>query len=140
MRRFILFLFFAIVIFLVVSALTPFPENYLSKLMPDNKLYFLKIWHEKSVIFFTFDVAKRADKYREFAEERAYEAQEMVGQGKIELAEKLNEVYKNYLNKAEEAMKRAIEKAIRQGEEELQKELEEKVDDIMNKIKEGIKL
>jgi len=140
MRRFISFLIFLIIVFIIIGAYTSFPKNYLSKLMPDDKLYFLKIWYEKSVIFFTFDVIKRTDKYKEFAEERAFEAQEMIKQGKTDLAEKLEEVYQSYLDKAKEAAKQAIEKAIRRGEEELQKQLEEKVDDIMNKIKEGIKL
>ena len=110
------------------------------KISPDSKLYFLKIWWEKIVIFFTFDPVKRAEKYKIFAEKRAYEAKEMLLKGKTGLADKLKEVYTAYLNKAKDALNKAIQKAVDRGKESLKQQLEKMVDDIMNKIKEGIKL
>ncbi len=108
--------------------------------MPDSPFYFLKIWYEKVVIFFTFDLAKRAERYTTFAEKRAYEAEEMVKEGKIDLAAKLEETYKSYLNKAKEALEKAIQKAIDKKKEELKRELDKKVEEIMNKLKESINL
>lgn len=135
-----------ILIFLgfVVSAnhvLAAFPNDLPGpKISPDSKLYFLKIWWEKIVIFFTLDPVKRAEKYKVFAEKRAYEAKEMLLKGKTGLADKLKEVYTAYLNKAKDALNKAIQKAVDKGKESLRQQLEKMVDDIMNKIKEGIKL
>lgn len=110
------------------------------KVMPDSKLYFLKIWWEKIVIFFTFNTINKAEKYKIFAEKRAYEAQEMFEKGKIELANKLKETYESYLNKAKEKLEQAIQKAIDKKKEQLKQELEKKIDEIMEKIKQTINL
>lgn len=109
-------------------------------LMPDSKLYFLKIWYEKIVVFFTFDLAKKAEKYRIFAEKRVYEGKEMIKKGKQELADKQKELYKYYLNKAEKALEKAIQKAMAKKKEEAAKELEKQVEDIKNKLKESFKI
>jgi len=110
------------------------------KISPDSKLYFLKIWWEKIVILFTLDSVKRAERYKVFAEKRAVEAKEMLLKGKTGLADKLKEVYTAYLNKAKDALNKAIQKAIDKGKKSLRQQLEKMVDDIVNKIKEGIKL
>jgi hypothetical protein len=108
--------------------------------MPDNVFYFLKIWYEKAVIFFTFDLAKRAERYRTFAEKRAYEADEMIKEGKTDLAQKAEDMYKSYLNKAQDALEKAIQKAIDKKKEELKQELEKKVEEIKNQINNSINL
>ncbi len=110
------------------------------QIMPDSPFYFLKIWYEKIVLFFTFDAAKKAEKYKTFAEKRAYEAREMVEKGRGDLADKLKETYKSYLNKAKEKLERAVEKAMNQKKEQLRKELEQRVEEIKIKIKEAVNL
>lgn len=79
-------------------------------LMPDSPFYFLKIWYEKVVIFFTFNVAKKAERYKTFAEKRLYEGQQMIKEGKQDLANKEKDLYKYYLNKAQTALEKAIQK------------------------------
>jgi hypothetical protein len=113
-----------------------FSDNF----KPDSKLYFLKIWWEKIVLFFTFDAEKRAEKYQAYAEEKAIEIEKMVADGKPAVAEKLKGIYEKYLNKAKDALNEAIQKAIDKGKENLKQELEKMVEDLMNKIKEGIKI
>jgi len=110
------------------------------EIMPDSPFYFLKILWEKLVIFLTFNTVKKAEKYKVFAEKRAYEAQEMLKKGKEELAEKAKELYKFYLNKALNKLEAEIKKAIEHRAEQVQKELEEKVEDIKNKLKDTIKI
>jgi len=123
------------------SALAKFPDDLpVFSAMPDNVFYFLKIWYEKVVLFFTFDLVKRAERYKTFAEKRAYEAEEMAKEGKGDLAAKLEETYKSYLNKAKEVLEKAIQKAVDKKKEELKQELDKKVEEIMNKLKESINL
>jgi hypothetical protein len=123
------------------AALAKFPDDLpVFSAMPDSVFYFLKIWYEKVVLFFTFDLVARAERYKTFAEKRAYEADEMIKEGKPELAAKLEETYKFYLNKAKEALEKAIQKAIEKQKEELKQELDKKVEEIMNKLKESIHL
>ncbi|MDP2934455.1 MAG: DUF5667 domain-containing protein [bacterium] len=123
------------------AAQAGFPDDLpIFSAMPDNVFYFLKIWYEKIVIFFTFDLVKRAERYTTFAEKRAYEAEEMVKEGKVDLAAKVEETYKSYLNKAKEALEKAIQKAIDKKKEALKQELDKKVEDVMNKLKESINL
>jgi hypothetical protein len=125
----------------VASALAKFPDDLpVVSAMPDSVFYFLKIWYEKVVLFFTFDLAARGERYKIFAEKRAYEADEMIKEGKIDLAQKAEETYKSYLNKAKEALEKAIQKAIDKQKEELKQELDKKVEEIMNKLKESIHL
>lgn len=123
------------------AALAKFPDDLPGpSAMPDNVFYFLKIWYEKVVVFFTFDLVKRAERYKTFAEKRAYEADEMIKEGKVDLAKKAEETYKSYLNKAKEALEKAIQKAIDKKKEALKQELDKKVEEIMNKLKESINL
>ena len=123
------------------SDLAKFPDDLPGPhLMPDNKLYFLKIWYEKVVIFFTFNVVKRAERYKTFAEKRYYEGQEMIKKGKEDLAVKQEELYKYYLNKAKETLEKAIQKAMEKKKEQLAQELQKKVEEIKNKLTESIKL
>jgi len=110
------------------------------KISPDSKLYFLKVWWEKTVLAFTFSPTKKAEEYKTFAEKRAAEAQEMIAKGKPAVAEKLNAVYKDYLNKAKDLLNKEIQKAVDKGKESLKQQLQKMVDDVMNKIKEGIKI
>ena len=123
------------------AALAKFPDDLpVFSAMPDSIFYFLKIWYEKAVLFFTFDLVARAERYKTFAEKRAYEADEMVKEGKVDLAVKLEETYKSYLNKAKEVLEKAIQKAIDKKKEALKQELDKKVEEIMNKLKESINL
>lgn len=135
---------FVIIFSFLLSAnkiLAKFPDDLPGpRVMPDSPFYFLKTWYEKIVIFFTFDAIKKAEKYKIFAEKRAYEAKEMIIKGKDELAEKQKELYNFYLNKAKEKLEKALQRAIKQGKEEAKKELEKKVEEIKIKINETIKL
>ena len=110
------------------------------EVMPDSPFYFLKIWYEKIVLFFTFSTTKKAEKYKIFAEKRIYEIKKMTDKGRQDLAEKVKEVYKSYLNKAQEKLEKAIRKALEQKKEELMRELEKKIEEIKIKIKETINL
>ena len=141
MKKIIISIIILIFFFTSSNVLAKFPDDLPGpKVMPDSKLYFLKIWYEKLVIFFTFDLVKKAEKYKVFAEKRAYEAKEMLIKGKDELAEKQKELYNFYLNKAKEKLEKALQRAIKQGKEEAKKELEKKVEEIKIKINETIKL
>jgi len=123
------------------EALAKFPDDLpVFSAMPDSPFYFLKIWWEKVVIFFTFDVAIKAEKYRIFAEKRAYEGQKMVEEGKVDLAQKVQVMYGEYLNKAKGYLERAIQKAIERGEDALKAELDKKVEEIKSKTIESIHL
>lgn len=110
------------------------------KIPADSKFYFLKIWWEKIVIFFTFGAENRAERYKAFAEKRAAEAKEMALKGKTDLADKLKEVYQSYLNKAKDALNNAIQKAIEKQKENLKQALEKKLDEIMQKIKDSLSI
>jgi thymidylate kinase len=141
MEKILILIPILILIFSAGSVQAKFPDDLPGpQIMPDSSFYFLKIWYEKIVLFFTFDVVKKAERYKTFAEKRAYEAKEMFKQGKDELAEKTKEIYKSYLDKARERLEKAVQKAMRQGREKLQQELEQKVDEIKNKIKEAVNL
>lgn len=121
--------------------LAAFPDDLPGpKISPDSKLYFLKVWWEKIVLAFTFNPTEKAEKYKAFAEKRAIEAREMIAKGKPLIAEKLNAVYKDYLNKAKDLLNKEIQKAVDKGKETLKQQLQKMVDDVMNKIKEGIKI
>ncbi|MFH1129276.1 MAG: DUF5667 domain-containing protein [Patescibacteria group bacterium] len=123
------------------NVLAVFSDDLLGpKISPDSKLYFLKVWWEKIVLAFTFNPEKKAEAYKAFAEKKAIEAKQMILVGKPAIAEKLNAVYKSYLNKAKDILNKEIQKAVDKGKETLKQQLEKMVDDIMNKIKEGIKI
>jgi hypothetical protein len=141
MKKLIIFLILIGFLFSAGRAMAKFPNDLPGpKIDPDSKLYFLKIWWEKIVIFFTFNTEAKAERYRIFAEKRAAEAKEMALKGKTELASKLKDAYIKYLNKAKDTLNKAIQKAVDKGKESLKQQLEQMVDDIMNKIKEGIKI
>lgn len=133
---------FIVLIGFLVSAsnvLAAFPNDLPGpKISPDSKLYFLKIWWEKLVIFFTFDAEKRAERYQAFAEKRVAEAKEMLSKGNVTLAEKLKGVYESYLNKAKDALNKAIQKAIDKQKEALRQRLEQELDELMEKIKDSL--
>lgn len=141
MRKIIIFLILFSFIISTNFAWAKFPDDLPGPhLMPDNKLYFLKIWYEKIVVFFTFNLAKKAEKYKIFAEKRAYEAKEMIKEGKKDLALKQEELYRYYLNKAYDALEKAIQKAMAKKKEGLVKELQKQVEDIKIKLKESFKV
>lgn len=133
----------AIILFVLLGVIIGANQVYASfsdNIKPDSKLYFLKTWWEKIVLFFTFDAEKRAEKYQLYAEEKAEQIEEMVAAGKPMVAEKLKGIYEKYLNKAKDILNKAIQKAIDKGKEEMKQQLEKMVEDLMNKIKEGIKI
>jgi len=125
----------------VSHVLAVFPNDLPGPKIPaDSKFYFLKIWWEKIVTFFTFGAENRAERYKAFAEKRAAEAKEMALKGKTDLADKLKEVYQSYLDKAKDALNKAIQKAIEKQKENLKQALEEKLDEIMQKIKDSLSI
>ncbi|MFH1308403.1 MAG: DUF5667 domain-containing protein [Patescibacteria group bacterium] len=130
-----------ILIFLIILGFL-LSANYayagVSDLMPDSPFYFLKIWYEKLVLFFTFNAETKAEKYRLFAEKRALEAKQMVLKGKDSLVDGLKEKYTEYLNKAKDKLEAAIRKAVENKKEDIKKRLEQKVDEITNKLLESI--
>lgn len=109
-------------------------------IMPDSPFYFLKIWYEKIVLFFTFNLEKKAEKYKIFAEKRAYEIKQLITKGKGDLAEKPKEIYKSYLDKAKQKLEKAIQKAIDKKKDDLRQRLEQKLEEIKNKIMQTINL
>ena len=85
-----------ILILIPNSALAKFPDDLPGpEIMPDSVFYFLKIWYEKIVLFFTFNLEKKAEKYKIFAEKRAYEIKQLITKGKGDLAEKPKETLDN---------------------------------------------
>jgi len=110
------------------------------EIMPDNPFYFLKIWYEKIVLFFTFDATKKAERYKAFAEKRVYEMKKMAEEGKDSLIKKAKNICESYLNKAQEKLEKAVKKAVEQKKEKLIQELEKKIEEIKIKIKETINL
>lgn len=152
MKKILILILILILIFLPIQANPPrvgspsrveagFPDDLPGpSVMPDSPFYFLKIWYEKIVLFFTFDAVKKVEKYKTFAEKRAYEIKEMIERGKEDLAEKPKEIYKSYLNKALNKLEGLIKKATERKKEELRQELEKKVEEIKNKLKQAIKI
>lgn len=125
----------------VSHVLAAFPNDLPGPKIPaDSKFYFLKIWWEKIVAFFTFGAENRAERYKAFAEKRAAEAKEMLLKGNAELAEKLKGVYQSYLDKAKDALNKAIQKAINKQKENLKQQLEQKLEEIMKKIKDSLSI
>lgn len=140
MRIFIVFIIIFSFTFANVAE-AKFPDDLPGpKVMPDSPFYFLKIWYEKFILFFTFDAVKKADKYKTFAEKRAYEIKEMLAKGKNDLVKKLKDAYKSSLNKAKEKLEKAINKAVEQKRQELKQELERKLDEIKLRLIESINL
>lgn len=139
MKKIIIFLILFGFLISTKSVLAKFPDDLPGPhLMPDSKLYFLKLWYEKIVLFFTFDAVKRAEKYKTFAEKRAYEIRKMIEEGKADLVEKPKKIYQSYLDKAQEILEKAIKKAVDRRKEELKQELEKKIEEIKSKFKEQI--
>lgn len=98
------------------------------QVMPDSSLYFLKIWYEKVILFFTFGDAKKAEQYSKLAERRLYEAEKMAKERRDELTKKALAAYEECLNKAitkaEEAKKEAQEGAKKKAQERANQALE----------------
>jgi catalase len=115
-------------------------DDLTMKILPSSKLYFLKIWYEKLSLLFTFNTEKRAEKYRKFAEERAYEITKMLNIGRGDLAKKPREIYMSYLNKAKEELQKAIRKTIEKKKEDIKQRLEQKLNDLIDEIIQSIKL
>ena len=136
MRKFIIFTIVFCFLFSAGNVQAKFPDDLPGpEIMPDSPFYFLKLFWEKVVLFFTFGAAKKAEKYTTFAEKRVYEAKEMLEQGKDELAEKAKETYRKYLNKALDKLETETQEAIKYRSEEAQREAERKVEEIKNKLK-----
>jgi len=141
MKKILILIPILILIFSASNIQAKFPDDLPGpSAMPDSPFYFLKIWYEKIVLFFTFDAAKKAEKYKIFAEKRAYEIKQLTAKGKGDLIEKPKEIYKSYLNKAKEKLEKAIQKAIDQKKEDLKQKLEQKLEEIKNKIIQAIDL
>jgi len=133
MRNFIIFLIIVFIVLMFLGIKGKLPSVLPIKIAPDSKLYFLETWYEKMVLFFTFfDPEQKAEQYRIYAEKRLDEAQELIVEGKNDLAQKKQELYKYYLGKAKDALEQAIQRAIRRGEEELIDQLNKKIEEIKN--------
>lgn len=107
------------------------------KIMPDSPFYFLKIWYEKVVTFFSWGAAKKAERYSKIAERRLYEAEQMAKKGKQELTKRLLKEYEKYLNKAlgklKELKKQAkakLKQGINQRIEEIKIRAQKLVDEV----------
>ena len=123
------------------SVLAKFPDDLPGPhLMPDDKFYFIKLAYEKVVLFLTFNLVKKAERYKTFAEKRFDEGQEMIKRWKEELANKQEELYKYYLNKAKDTLEKAIQKAMARKKEELTGQLQTQLEDIKIKIQESFKV
>ena len=132
MRNFIIFLVIVFIVLIFLGIRGKLPNDLPIKIAPDSKLYFLETWYEKMIIFFTFNLEERAEKYRIYAEKRLDEAQELMVKGKTDLAQKKQELYKYYLGKAKDVLEQAIQRAMRRGEEELIDQLNKKIEEIKN--------
>lgn len=141
MKKVIILVIIFTFIFSVNTVEARFPDDLPGpEIMPDSPFYFLKLFWEKVVLFFTFGAERKAEKYITFAEKRAYEAKQMLEEGKEELAEKLRETYKYYLNKALDKLEMETRKALKYRTEEVQQQLEKRTEEIKNKLKESINL
>lgn len=103
------------------------------EVMPDNPFYFLKVWYEKIITFFSFGDTKKAERYTKLAERRLYEAEKMAEKGKEKITQRLLKEYEKFLDKAlgkaEELKKKAEEKA--------KEKLKEKANQVLEKISES---
>jgi len=97
-------------------------------IMPDDPLYVLKTWYEKALLFISFGDTKKAERYSKLAGERLNEAEQMIKEGKEELAEKALAEYEIYLNKAlgkaDELKQQAVESAKQKAKEKANQALE----------------
>lgn len=133
MKKFIILLIIVFIVLIFLGLKGKLPSVLPIKIAPDSKLYFLETWYEKMVIFFTFfDPEQKAEQYKIYAEKRLDEAQELMAKGKDDLAQKKQELYKYFLNKAKDALEQAVQRAIRRGEEELIDQLNKKIEEIKN--------
>lgn len=132
MKKFVVLLVIAFAVFVTLGIMGKLPNDLPVKIAPDSKFYFLEIWYEKLIIGFTFNLEERAEKYRIYAEKRLDEVDELMAEGKTELAQKRQELYKYFLNKAKDALNQMVQKAIKKGEEELIDQLNKKIEEIKN--------
>jgi len=129
MKKTIIIIIFILLFMPVVNARAgildklPMPE-----IMPDNPLYVLKTWYEKALLFISFGDIKKAERYSKLAEERLSEAEQMVKEGKEELAKKALAEYEIYLNKAlgkaDELKQQAVESAKQKVKENINQTLQ----------------
>lgn len=132
MKKLVVLLVIAFAVFVTLGIMGKLPNDLPIKIALDSKFYFLEIWYEKLIISFTFNLEERAEKYRIYAEKRLDEAQELIAEGKDDLAQKKQELYKYFLNKAKDALNQMVQKAIKKGEEELIDRLNKKIEEIKN--------
>jgi len=76
-------------------------------LTPDNPFYRLDRFVERLQLFMVRDRVARVRLHLKFAEERLAEADNMVGKGKVELAEKLMREHEKEMNETDEEMEKA---------------------------------
>ena len=69
-------------------------------LTPDSPFYFLKMWRERIVMFFTFSPQSKVERALSYSQEKMAEFKLMAQEGKIKATEKARREYENYLNKA----------------------------------------
>ncbi len=103
------------------------------EIMPDSSLYFLKIWYEKIITFFSFGDTNKAERYSKIAERRLYEAKRMAEQGQEQLTQRALEEYEKYLNKALEKAGELKEKA----EQATKDKAKQKINQTIGKITES---
>jgi len=106
-------------------------------IMPDSPVYFIKIWYEKIIIFFTFGDANKAERFSELAERRLYEAEKMAEQGKEQLTQKLLEEYEKFLEKALNKANELKEEAERKTKEKIKQKTQEKLNNTWEQISES---
>lgn len=128
----ILFLISAIDIQAAVSDGLPGPE-----VMPDSGFYFLKIWYEKIITFFSFGDARKAERYSKLAERRLYEAEKMAVKGKEQLTKTLLEKYEKNLDKALARIEEMKKEAGKKIKEKAKNKLQEKIDKVLESISES---
>jgi len=134
MRK-ILFITVLVLIFLASGQVQAGPLDELPgpEIMPDSKLYFLKIWYEKIITFFNFGDTNKAERYSEIAEKRLHEAKRMAEQGKQKLTEKALEQYQKYLDKAVKKANELEQKA----KQAVKDKVKQKIDQTLGKITES---
>lgn len=87
-----------VAVFLIVNFNVLAQENLSSSgLAPDSFFYFLDVWGEKIVLFFTFNAANKTERALNYAEEKLAEAKEMVKKNDIENLEKSLKKYQGYI-------------------------------------------
>ncbi len=71
-------------------------------LTPDSPFYFLKMWRERIVMFFTFSSQSKVERALSYAQEKMAEFKLMAQKNKMKATEKAKREYENYLDKVNE--------------------------------------